>query len=267
MELGYVFTDFPLRTKTLEIKYLKSTTFIAVDSDYGPMIFDTGSPYDTGTILSALKTQYHLTPEEVKWVFISHVHPDHVGANRFFRNAKLVISKKDYEFSKGIADTVFNGKNLLKYLHENCPGYLNTFGEFEAENMKRYINENWSFEKLGLDLNPVFIEDDPELPPFIKAVPSFGHTFFHYSYIIENPGLNILFAGDALSMRMVLRDEHEERYAEPHMDFDMYFNSLNELSKFNGLIVPGHDRPFFSDTMKSIRKNRFKLMDAVKYNN
>lgn len=258
MKFGYFFTDFPEFTKQGEIKFLKSSLFLYFDNKYGALLFDTGSIYDTKSLLFFLKTYFNLYPEDIKWVFITHMHPDHIGGNRLFKNAKIVFSKKEYEFTNNIAQAVFKGDNLLKYLHENCPGYKNYFTQHEADNMQRYIENYWSKESLGFHLNPVFIEENPSIPEIVEIVPTPGHTFFHYSYLIRTQIINILITGDALSMKMILRDEeNDERLLEPHMDFTSYFKSLMFIKNFDGIIVPGHDRPFFSTTLKSLRKNYY----------
>lgn len=261
MEFGYIFTDFPFKTKTEGLKQLKCTSFILIDKVFGPMIFDTGSVYDSEYFLSSLKKVFNLNPEDILWIFITHIHPDHIGSTRFFKNAKLILSKNEYEFGNKIAKTVFEGKDLLSYLHKNCPGYINSFEQFEADNMQYHIEKHWTKEKIGFNLQYFFIEDNPGIPSFIKIMPSFGHTFNHYSFLIQVENIDILITGDALSMRMILRNDHEERYLEPHMDFNLYFKTLNYFKNFKGLFIPGHDRPFFSQTFKPIRKNHFLLKE------
>ena len=262
MKAGYVFTNFPYLSGRNEKKYLKCTSFVLVDKNYGPMIFDGGSVYDSLTLINFLKENFNLTPSDIQWVFTTHIHPDHIGANRFFKNAKLIISKKDYEFARDIANVVFEGGNLLEYLHKNCPGYRTSFSEFEAKRMKMQIEDKWSEKNVGINLNPCYIEDSPIIPDFIKIIPTPGHTFHHYSFLITTNNSKILVAGDALSMRLILRDNHEERLLEPHMDFDKYFNSLEIIKKYDCLIIPGHDRPFFIKSLKAIRKNYF-LIDEI----
>lgn len=265
MKIGYYFTDFPEFLVSGELKFLKAPVFLYIDDTYGAMLFDTGSIYDTKSLLFFLKNYAKLNPEDIRWIFITHMHPDHTGGNRLFKNAKIVMSRKEYEFTNGIASVVFNNGNLLSYLHEKCPGYKNYFTQHEADNMQRYIENYWSEESLGFHLNPVFIEDNPVIPEVIRILPTFGHTFYHYSYIIELEKIKILIAGDALSMRMILREEEQdERLLEPHMDFNSYFNSLNEIRKFNGIIVPGHDRPFFSNTLKSLRHHLYSEEELYK---
>jgi glyoxylase-like metal-dependent hydrolase (beta-lactamase superfamily II) len=265
LKASYIFTNFPIFSKTLGKRYLICTSFLIFSPKYGAILFDTGSPYDTDSLLSFINKNYDLSPLDIKWVFNTHIHPDHVGANGFFKKANIILSRKDLNFAAHIAEVVFQNKNLLAYLHANCPGYINTFDDYEAENMKKYIKDCWSDEKLGLNLNPKFIEDNPEIPDFIKIIPSFGHTFNHYSYLLELENINILVSGDALSMRMILKENHDNRYQEPHMDFDSYFKSLDIIKKFSGLIIPGHDRPFFSNTLRSIRKNCFDLIEINKF--
>lgn len=264
MEFGYCLTDFPYNTENDGIKYLKCTSFIIIDKGYGPILFDTGSILDYKTLLDFLKNTYNLLPDDIRWVFITHIHPDHIGANRFFKKAKLILSRNDYEFGNNIAKVVFKKKDLLKYLHENCPGYISSIGQFEAERMEEQILNYWTDEIIGINKNPYFIEDSPDIPHFIKIIQTKGHTFHHYSFQINIENIKILVTGDALSMRMILRESHEFRFLEPHMDFDLYFKSLAKLKKINGLIIPGHDRAFFSHNYKPIRKNNFQLKDIKK---
>ena len=94
MRAGYIFTDFPINSQENGIRSLKCTSFIIIDKEYGPILFDTGSVYDTQTLLTFLKNQIGLEPDDIRWVFNTHIHPDHTGANRFFRKAKLVFSRK-----------------------------------------------------------------------------------------------------------------------------------------------------------------------------
>ena len=187
MEAGYIFTNLPVNTRENDIRYLKCTSFIIIDKIYGPILFDTGSSYDTKTLLSFLKNKFQLSPNDIKWVFITHIHPDHIGANRFFRKANIILSRKDYEFSRNIANVVFEGKNLLSYLHENCPGYKKTFDQFNANNMQSYIEKYWSDEAIGINLNPKYIEDNPEIPNFIKNNPIiWTHLFSLFIFSTNN---------------------------------------------------------------------------------
>jgi len=261
MRSGYVFTNFPQRNRDNSISQLKCTTFVLIDDEYGPILFDSGSFYDSETLISFLKKDFGITPDDVKWLFITHIHPDHNGSNRFFKNANIVLSKHDYTTVEKISEIALSNKNLLKYLTDNFSGYKKNFDQFNADNMQWYIKKQWSPDNNGIKLNTFFIEDNPEIPHYIKPIKTFGHTLYHYSYLLDLEPFNVLVTGDALSMRMILRENKEERFIEPHMDFDLYFNSLNEIKKFQGLIVPGHDRPFFINTLKAVRKSNFKLSE------
>ena len=60
-----------------------------------------------------------------------------------------------------------------------------SFDQFEADRMEKTLNEKWSKANIGLDLDVLFIEDSPEIPDLIKIIPTPGHTFFHYSFLID----------------------------------------------------------------------------------
>jgi glyoxylase-like metal-dependent hydrolase (beta-lactamase superfamily II) len=257
LKAGYLFTLFPAPTRNGEVFNLKCMSLVIIDANYGTMIFDTGSPHNPEEFLYSLKHEFDINPDDVKWIFNTHIHPDHIGANSYFKKAKIVFSRNDFEFSRNIAEVVFSDGDLMSYLHEKCPGYRNSFDDFETDNMKYFIKKYWDEEKIGIKSNPSFIEDVPDIPDFIKVIPSFGHTYFHYCFLIKNDLKDIFVTGDAVSTRLTLNGNREIRLLEPHMDFDKYFSTLEKFQEYDGIFVPGHDRPFFSKTKDKIKEQIF----------
>jgi glyoxylase-like metal-dependent hydrolase (beta-lactamase superfamily II) len=263
LKAGYFFTNFPYYDKFNNQKFLKSLSFVIDHPEYGPMIFDTGTPHDTDTTSSILKKQFNLDTDDMKWVFITHIHPDHTGSNFLFKKAKIVISKEDFLFSKRIANIVFSKGDLKSFLYENCPGYKNYYDDIEIEKMKNMINDYWSEKRFGIGLDTCFIEDNPPIPPFIRIMNSPGHTFHHKSYMISglNPGKNIYITGDSISNRHIINSEYEDRLNEPHMDFSLFDKTITEFRNYDGVFVPGHDRPFYYPSRDPIKNNIFEIED------
>jgi len=239
--------------------YLRCLSFVLISKEYGAMIFDTGSPFKPEILLENLKNSFDLDPEDIKWVFITHFHPDHIGSNNLFKRAKFVFPKRDLEFGSEVAEVVFSGKKLLSFLHSRCPGYIGNFGEVGERNTIYYVKSFWSKERLGLNLTYGFIEDDVEIPPFIEPIESFGHTHFSYSYKINLNNQNYFITGDAVSNRLAIKSEIGDNISEPHMDLEKYFSSINYFKNQNGIIVPGHDKPFNISDRSAIRTNVFNI--------
>lgn len=263
MKAGYIFTTFSLKKKDGGVFPLSCLSFVIIDEEFGPIIFDTGSPYDNDKLIECLDRQFGLTPLDFKWVFNTHIHPDHVGGNWLFKNATIIFSREDFLVTEGIASVVFNNGDLLSYLHSNFSGYTTYFDEFEANQMRNNIKKYWSKERIGFSLNHKFIEDNPNIPPFIQIIPSFGHTLYHYSYVINYNNKKIFIAGDALSNRFCLNSDYETKIIDPHMQHNAYIDSIEHFKQAEGIIVPGHDRPFFTKNGKGIRRSPFNLSDII----
>ena len=133
------------------------------------------------------------------------------------------------------------------------------FGEVGERNTIYYVKSFWSKERLGLNLTYGFIEDDVEIPPFIEPIESFGHTHFSYSYKINLNNQNYFITGDAVSNRLAIKSEIGDNISEPHMDLEKYFSSINYFKNQNGIIVPGHDKPFNISDRSAIRTNVFNI--------
>ena len=91
--------------------------FLLKHKDIGYILFDTGYTTDIyncgiiGKIYNILNPVYvkrkdmidyklrrdRINIEEIKYIILSHLHPDHIGGLKIFKNAKIIISKKIYK--------------------------------------------------------------------------------------------------------------------------------------------------------------------------
>lgn len=260
MNSGYILTKFPLPSKEGDNYQMYCSSFIVLNEECGPMIFDTGSPYDTDSFLSQLKDNFNLVPEDFTWVFHTHLHPDHVGNTVYFKNANVVMSREDLKTSDYIANLVFTNGDLKGFLHSEFPDYPSFFNDFQISVMRDNINKFWTHENIGLNGRELFIEDNPVLPMGIVPFKTPGHIYNHYSFkfIINNVWFYV--TGDALSNRYSLVNEIEiDPESDPHMDLSLFKETLSDLRNLCGVFIPGHDRPLDSLTFKGIRRNVFDL--------
>lgn len=73
------------------IKYLDDiTSSVTLLKANGQLILiDSGSPIYESKLLSALEKNF-IKPEDINWLIGTHLHPDHVGNNHLFKNAKII---------------------------------------------------------------------------------------------------------------------------------------------------------------------------------
>lgn len=261
MKAGYIITKFPIPNPDGSVLKLNTSAFLLLDEEYGPIIFDTGSPYDQVYFLNTLKVKFGIHPHDVKWVFYTHLHPDHIGLNVHFKNARFILSRDEFNYLKQVVDIVKAKGDLLAFLHLSSKDYRRTYDRHDEANLCMYISNLWT-DRID-DLEMHFIEDNPELPRYIDVVPAFGHSIKHYGYIINREHMRFLVAGDAVSNRIVLSRNNMDFNDDVHMFTDEYFRTKNLLKNFNGVIIPGHDKPFFASTLKSIKNDCFDI-DEIK---
>ena len=63
------------------------------------MIVDTGWAHFPNDLQSELG-KYNFEPIDFDLVLNTHVHPDHAGNNFLFKNARLIMSRVDFEFAQ-----------------------------------------------------------------------------------------------------------------------------------------------------------------------
>ena len=133
-----------------------------------------------GNALASLRASGY-TPEQVDEIYITHVHPDHVGglstdAGLVFANATLRIDQADVDFW-------LSDKNL-----EAAPADSKGFFQGAQKMLGPWV----AAKKLSS------FSGATELTPGIKAEPSHGHTAGHTSYVVESGGQKLVLIGDLM---------------------------------------------------------------------
>jgi len=167
-------------------------------------------------------------PEEIKYVVISHFHPDHIGFMDRFPNAKIVI-----------AESEFLG-TLKWYASGNC---------FWAGDVEWAIRSK---------LNWMLIPDDQKTVRLMEGITVYnfgpGHSFGMLGMLIELPKTgNVLIISDAVALKICLgpppRGPAHTKFRE---GYDKTITYCYELAKKeNAQIWYGHDVEWYNTMKKS----------------
>ena len=182
----------PLETSVNGYLVNTGTKLVLIDTGAGKLFGPT-----LGNLISNLKASGY-QPEQVDEIYITHMHPDHVGGlmlegNRAFPNAIVRADQHEADFwlSKSNMDAApVEKKSSFQGAMSSLSLYVSS-GKFKA------------------------FAGNEELIPGIRAVASHGHTVGHTSYMIESKGQKLLLWGDLMHVASM-------QFAEPSviMRFD-----------------------------------------------
>jgi len=138
-----------------------------------------------GNLVANLKAAGY-QPEQVDEVYITHMHPDHVGGlmagdQRAFPNAVVRADQRD-------ADFWLSAANLDK-----APADAKGFFQGAMASLNPYVAAG-KFKPF---------DGDTELLPGIKAVATHGHTAGHSIYLVESQGQKLALWGDLMHVAAV----------------------------------------------------------------
>ncbi len=188
-EVGQRFTD-TFAYKDLKLTFTFSCYLIKHGDEY--MVWDTG--FAPGTNANAPKVgisdrlkELKVTPEQVKYVGISHFHGDHTGQLTPFTNATLLIGKGDWD--QITSPTPMQGANVAGF--------------------KSWIDEKRKVEPLTTDKD-VFGDGS------VIVLRTPGHTPGHSSLLVRLKEMGpVLLSGDAAHFR-----ENYDSNGVPTFNFD-----------------------------------------------
>lgn len=138
-----------------------------------------------GKLVANLKASGY-QPEQVDEIYITHMHPDHVGG--------LVAGDKPV-FPNAIvrADTREGGFWLSKEKMDAAPADAKGFFQGAMASLNPYVAAG--------KLKP--FDGETELVPGIKAIPAVGHTPGHTIYAVESQGNKLVVWGDLMHVAAV----------------------------------------------------------------
>lgn len=181
-----------------------------------------------GKLMSNLKASGY-KPEQIDDIFLTHMHPDHVGglsANRVIQFPNAVVHAERHE-----ADYWLSQKNL-----DSAPAASKGFFQGAMASVDPYVQAG----------KFIPFDGSVELVPGVRSYPSFGHTVGHTSYMIESDGQKLLLMGDLIHVPAVQLDHPDVTIA---FDTDPKAAAASRIKVFNQVarertLVAGAHLPF-----------------------
>lgn len=184
--------------KALARSYLKapletSVNAYLVNTGSKLVLIDTGAAGlfgpTLGRLMASLKASGY-QPEQIDEIYITHMHPDHVGG--LMADGKIAFPNATVRADKRDADYWLSQRNL-----DNAPAESKGFFQGAMASLNPYV--------AAQRFSP--FEGNTDLVPGIKSVATPGHTAGHSSYIIESRGQKLEIWGDLIHVAAVQFDD------------------------------------------------------------
>lgn len=182
--LARSFEKAPLETSDNAFLINTGSKLILIDSGAGTLFGPT-----LGKVVANLKAAGY-QPEQVDEIYITHMHPDHVGGlaagdAAVFPNAVVRIARADTEYWLSPIET------------DKATGDQRNFFLGAQASLAPYVKSG--------QLKP--FSGNAELSPGIRSYASPGHTPGHETYIVESKGQKLVLLGDLVHVEAVQFDD------------------------------------------------------------
>lgn len=200
-----------------------------VETEGGCVLVDSGVAGSEKIIDQAMLEEGH-KPSDLKAVFLTHAHPDHIGTAYYFREkygAKIYASEGERTWIEDI-DLQFKERPIPNFYH--LAGRSATVDQVVKAGDRIYLSDNNCIDVIGTP----------------------GHSADHVSYRMEN----VVFTGDSLPVRGDI---------PIFIDVDAARDSLNTLEKLSDVEIfcPAWDKTYSEEVMKEKLKQARNLIDEL----
>jgi N-acyl homoserine lactone hydrolase len=161
------------------------------------------------TIAQALMDGVGWMPEEVDIVINTHLHYDHCGNNKLFKNARFILQEKEW-------------KAAFSPLPSQTDIYLSELYDHRAVN---YFQ--WDF-----------VDGEHEVVPGVKVFLTPGHAEGHQSVLVNTEEGILCISGDASNLLENIKENLAPGILSNEREI---YQSMEEIRKRAKLILPGHD--------------------------
>ena len=161
-----------------------------------------------------------LSPRDVRWVVLTHLHTDHAGGLHHFPHSEFIVARNEMAQARGTL-----GK-LRGYLPHRWPEWFSpTLVDFEGPAFER-------FEKS----NTLTAAGD------VLLLPTPGHTAGHMSVAVQADDVLTLLAGDASYTEGIMRARRADGVTNDPATARRTLVALGQLSEQHHMVyLPSHD--------------------------
>jgi glyoxylase-like metal-dependent hydrolase (beta-lactamase superfamily II) len=165
-------------------------------------------------------TALGFSPDDVRWVIMTHLHTDHAGGLAHFPKSEILIHRPEFENASGLM-----GK-ARGYLPHRWPP------EFAP---RRFELEPDAFGPFPHSL-PVTAAGD------VRIVPTHGHTRGHVSVVLEEEAQLVFFAGDTSYTEQLMVAQAIDGVAPDERAARETLRRIHQLARERPLVyLPSHD--------------------------
>lgn len=164
--------------------------------------------------------QLGLSPADVRWVVLTHLHQDHDGGLHHFPNAEFIVSQAEMEAAAG-----FKGR-MNGYLNQRWPDWFQpTLVDFHQSPYTSFASHH-TLTNAG----------------DVHLVPTPGHSAGHMSVIVEEEALSTFIAGDtSYTQDLLLAGKTDGVGSDLAAEKDTHRRILSYAEQFPTVYLPSHD--------------------------
>ncbi len=162
-----------------------------------------------------------LSPKDVRWVVLTHLHQDHEGCLHYFPQAEFIVARAEWQVAIGLAGR-----------------------------MAGYRNERWPkwFKPTLVDFAQTGAAPFPQRQVLTRAddvqlVPTPGHSAGHLSVVIEEANHLVFLAGDAAyTQELLLQDAIDGVGPDPAAQHATHRAIMQLAAQAPTVFLPSHER-------------------------
>lgn len=238
-------------TDNLIIRNVPVSSTIVELNDSSLAIIDTGMAGNRD-LLDELD-ELGCAPGDFSLVLNTHLHTDHIGGNRLFTNARIIISRRELSFENYFAGIMQECDQPLETLRSMGRCVDHTTPQL-AWDLKCLVQKYTATELVGDEEQIEYYEDEPDLPQSISWLSVPGHSVDSRVIMVQGRRRRAASVGDALFHRDLWRGTAMDGI---HYDEKLFQRHAQRLARLPDIIIPGHDRVFDGLTGKYLKEDVF----------
>lgn len=167
---------------------------------------------DAGEDTTSLLRRESVSPEQVDWLILTHLHTDHCLNTPLFKNARIVVSRRGWN---AITNPAHSSLYLERVFSREVLDYLRAAGD-----------------------RVVFADDEQQILPGISVFHTGGHTPCSQAVCIETSAGKAVITGDVVSLYGHIEENIPVAYCHDLLEC---YRAMDRIRREADIILPTHD--------------------------